>query len=324
MGIFNRIFGRRENTGAFFPAGMPTAPAVDVAADGVNRQFEGAQTNRLNSAYWSKVSGNPINTDLDTELYTLRNRVRYEIQNNPFVEGVINTNVVDLVGERGPELQIVSENTGLADEIEKTWRDWWAMPDVNGQYSGVDMLRQWFRSEWSTGEYFAKIVKTRGQRLPKIQMIESQRIVQPSGAQRNTLMGIEFDRTGKPIAYHVATPGDARVFISQYTGHQTDRVLARDMIHFFEPSEIGQIRGYPLLAQSLQAIADLRAFDAEVLQAARMAALFSIGIYSDHPDIEPLPDNTSQNKAIEAGQYNKLPGGWKFQALNPTQPAPGS
>ena len=75
------------------------------------RRFESAETNRLNQAHWQNVgTDEDINKDLNASQGILRQRSTYEGANNPTVDGMINTDLVYLIGADCPKLQVQSEN----------------------------------------------------------------------------------------------------------------------------------------------------------------------------------------------------------------------
>ena len=94
--------------------------------------FDAANTHRLNKGHWQGVTGRTINLDLAADLETIRRRARFEIVNNPTAAGIIHSHTVDVVGENGPTLQVKSDNERYDKALEALWRDWWAMPDLNG------------------------------------------------------------------------------------------------------------------------------------------------------------------------------------------------
>lgn len=127
------------------------------------------------------------------------------------------------------------------------------------------IARTWFID----GEVF--ILKTKGDTgYPRIQLIESHRVSTPRGSAnldgRTIFDGVEVNSVGRPIAYWVQTGLEDGDFT---------RIPAESLIHIFEPSRIGQLRGISFLYPVLNDIHDLD--DLQILEqkAARDAAEIS-------------------------------------------------
>ena len=146
-----RLWGTPKNFAGFFRKGRGEEPGESEAMRwGL---FDAAQTHRLNKGHWQGVTGQTINFDLAGGLETIRTRARFEIVNNPTAAGMINSHVVDVVGENGPILQVVSDSEPFNEALEQVWADWWAKPDINALLAGVDMLKLGIRGFWSNGEF---------------------------------------------------------------------------------------------------------------------------------------------------------------------------
>lgn len=284
------------------------------------RRWEAADTNRLNRAHWQNAQERSINLDLQEKLATLRARCSHEASCNPMVEGVIRTHTNDVVGPVGPGLQIQSESAAYNEARERIWREWWAAPDINGKLAGVDLLRLWVRSIWLAGEYLAELTVDQNQKGPvktRLLAMTASRLATPPDqtGKADTMLGVRFDPNGKPLAYWISTGSvTGRAALSEYVEKPADKI-----VHGFERAEPDQIRGCPLLASSLQVIADLRDYDDQVLDAARSAADQGVLLYTDHPDAEYVCVNESEE--IERRTTSTMPPGWKAYQLTPQQPS---
>jgi len=285
------------------------------------RRWEAAETNRLNSAQWSQVTGQSINADLESYLETIRTRATYEAANNPFVDGVISTHCDDVVGPDGPVCQVLSDDEIYNQAAERIVRDWFRAPCPNPKTSGVAMLKLWVRDLWSSGEFLAQRV-TRNVSGPVtlgVKPIHPRRLGTPADlyGDADVVMGVRLTRDGVPTQYYVSEPtrfGAYELETSKFTPVPADM-----MIHEFLTREEDQVRGVPWLASCLQAIADLRQYDAEVLEAARQAANQAVFLAATGPDVDYMPVNESEE--IERGTISTCPPGWQPYMLNPTQPS---
>lgn len=299
------------------PDGASTEPTGNPLA---RRRWEAADTNRLNKGHWQLVHERSINLDLQEKLATLRARCAHEASSNPMVEGVIRTHTNDVVGPAGPSLQIQSSSPEYNEARERVWREWWARPDVNGKLCGADFLRLWVRSLWLAGEYLAEWTvdnKAAGPVKSRLLGLHASRLATPPGQTggADVILGVRLDADGRPLGYWISkVPATGRDVSTEY-----EEKAAEKIVHGFERSEPDQVRGCPLLAPSLQVIADIRDYDDQVLDAARAAADQSVLLYSDHPDADFLPVNESED--FERRTTSTIPPGWKAYMVTPTQPS---
>ncbi len=299
----------------------PPAPPEPVGTQTV-RRWEAAATSRLNQAHWQNVNSNSINVDLLAHLETLRTRAAYEAFNNPLVQGVITTHAEDIVGARGPSLQVQSDSLAYNNAAEDLWREWFARPTTRGKTSGAALLKLWARDLWTSGEYLAQQVTSKAASGPvklRLNPLHPRRLGTPPqfAGDKNIVMGVRLSEEGNPQQYYISNP-------QRYGAHElsTGKYLPipADMIcHGFILQEDDQVRGVPWLASSLTAIADLRDYDTQVLDAARQAADQSIHWYTDHPEAPYLEVNESVE--IERRMQSTGPPGWKPFQLVPQQPS---
>ena len=286
------------------------------------RRFESAETTRLNQSRWSTANGAPINEDLAESLETARARAAYEAINNPTIEGVINTYVTDVVGKHGPTLQIKSSDTAYAAKREAVWRTWWKRPCTNRKLSGGGRLRQWIRSYWICGESFDQLVSKptyAGAVKLRLLPIHPRRVGTPmtSAGDGQIVLGVQFTEDGDPVAYHVQKY--TRFGAYQLTAGETQKVPAALMIHGFLPVEEDQARGIPWLNSALGAAAELRDYDASVLNASHNAARQATWLYTDREDAPFVKVNATEE--IEEGDFiSTCPPGYKPMGLQPSQP----
>jgi hypothetical protein len=237
---------------------------------------------------------------------------------NGFVSGVIRSHAIDVVGKTGPKLQVLSDNEAYNERVEAIWSQWWSMPDINGQWSGVEFLKLWDRLMWTCGEYLIqKVTDTAadGWQKFRIHNIAPRRLVSPIGYSDDVILGIKRDKRGKPLEYYVLKYDKDRVAGSSL---DTDPLKPEDVLHRFEPIEPGQVRGVPWLAPVLQTMADLHDCDEQVLDAIRAAADQAVVFFTEHPDATYFEIDATVE--IERRTMSTIPPGWKPQQLKPEQP----
>lgn len=301
--------------------GSTSTSAPEATADWTLRRWESARTDRLNRAHWQRAHGLPINQDLADHLPTLRARCTYELANNPFLEGIVNTYATDLVGAYGPRLQVHSSNPQYNERLERIWRDWFREPDINQQLSGADILRVWVRQWFAKGEDLTQLVTDSAAPGPvqmRLLVHDPDRLATPANlfSDSQVALGVRLSQTGRPTQYYLRDEqqfGPLSILAAKYTPVPADMIL-----HGFVTLEPGQVRGVPWLASCLSIIADLRDYDRQVLDAATMAANQSLWFFTRHPDAPYM--HVNEVTEIERGTASTAPPGWEPFALNPTQP----
>jgi lambda family phage portal protein len=126
--------------------------------------------------------------------------------------------------------------------------------------------------------------------------------------------GIEFDKLGRRVAYHLyrSHPGDGSLAPMSGTGGlDTVRVPANEIIHLFRPLRPGQIRGEPWLARALVKLNELDQYDDAELVRKKTAAMFAGFITRLSPEDnlmgEGLPDaNGAAMAGLEPGTLQIL------------------
>lgn len=295
-------------------------PAEQPAAPLTLRRWEAAETNRLNSGHWARATGQPINADLLADLRTLRARASHEAANNPMVDGVITTHAVDLVGKHGPRLSVVSDDPQYNAALEQLWGDWWAMPDLARELSGVELLALWVQQWWTKGEHLVKItydLDAAGPLKFRIQNIDPDRLdTSPASAGNpRVVLGVIRDKIGRPRGYEIKKP--APYWLASAT--EFERFNADQIIHQFRRIDADQARGFPWLASCLPTIADLRDYDAFELDAAKLAASQGVVWYTEHPDAPFML--VSESKTLERNTQRTGPPGWKPMMIDPAHPS---
>lgn len=333
--FFDRLTGASRRAGQRIVADLAANPSVSidrveriasrlgVPMPATERRWDSAKTTRLNQAHWANANGQPINADLNAWLSTLRQRCEYEVANNSLVEGMVNTYQLCVVGSEGPALSITTKDEQYAAKRSRIWDDWSAQAGSNQQLSLVEILNLWIRSLFGSGEFFTQIIDVpdAGEITLRLLPIHSYRCFTPPYALGvpEIALGIKRDLANRrPTHYYISKPWIFQAY-EVYTG-KFDEIPYADMIHGFPMVEPDQVRGVPLIASCLDAIAELRDFKTETLDAARAAADWSVILTTQHPDAPFFAVNETTD--TERRTIRHAPPGWQANQMSPAHPGP--
>jgi lambda family phage portal protein len=289
----------------------------------VTARYENAVTTPENARNWigadylSAKSANSFGVRR-----TLRIRSRHEVSNNPFLFGIAHSNANDLIGDDGPTLQVRTTSAGYNRAVERCWQAWW------GEVEGVEKLRTTKLAKTVDGEGF-QVLKTVDDLEHPVKLfpcdLEADQVTTPAPVNLTDLWvdGIDLHPvSGRPKSYHVlkSHPGD--FFFPNLNPLAVDKVPARWVIHWFQKSRPGQVRGVPTFTPSLDLFTELRAFRKAVLTNAQVAASFTALIESEapaqnEPDVEYQP---FKRVPINHGMMTMLPARTRMAGFDPKQP----
>ena len=270
------------------------------------RGWEAGETDRLNQAHWQNAKDDDINQWLREQLTRLRARATYESRQNPTLSGIAATLADAVVGPDGPTLQIQSDDEAYNNSLERVWRDWFSAPTFRPNVSGAAMLKLWVRNLPKCGEFLSWVdtdEEAAGPVQMRLRLLHPRRLASPLDQASNprNVLGVEFDRNDRPVRY----------WITETDGYATGYVpVPPDLIiHEFSLDEEGQARGFPWFTPSLPSAADLRDYDAQIQDAARLGADHHELLYTDHPEatLWKSPESTT----YERRTVKMVPPGWK-------------
>ena len=87
------------------------------------RTYDAAQIHRHTQNHWINADAKDADSLITPALPILRNRARYEIRNNTYAAGIVDTLSNDVVGS-GPRLQINSKNKSYNARVENEFNTW--------------------------------------------------------------------------------------------------------------------------------------------------------------------------------------------------------
>lgn len=292
------------------------------------RAFAGAKIDRLTSS-WATTSQS-INKDLQAGGKVLRTRARDLSQNNDYARKYLQMCVSNVVGAKGILLQVKAKTAkGKLDQksnrvVEQAWSQWSKNKHCawDGRLSFVEMQRLFIESAARDGEVLVRLVRDDSKYGLKLQFLDINRLDENFNKKLNgghvIRMGIEFDNTGKPIAYHLQTNLESAAAV----GARYERVSATNIIHAFIGERAEQIRGATWMASAMSRLNMLGAYEEAELVAARIGAS-KMGFYTSEAGDSFIGDEDDQGYLIdsaEPGQFAQLPAGTNFTTFDPTHP----
>lgn len=290
-----------------------------------SRSYDIAKPSRFWDKHFADADGRDADALIEVSLETARNRCRYEVRNNAYAKGIIDTLANDIVGA-GPRLQLKTTDETFNRVAEARWQAWAEHCDASGRMELADMLRLCLLQQCESGEsfthFFYEALSPRDESL-RLLMIEPDRVNTPFGMlyDDQIIQGIRVDPLGRPLLYFVQKqhPGSLKSGLGNgITEYET--IPAGQMIHLARIDRPGQTRGMPWLTPALPLFAHLRRYTLAVIRNAENAAATTGVLESDQLAGEVEQIEEFETLDIEHDQIMTLPSGWRFNQVKPEQP----
>ena len=269
---------------------------------------EGGASNRKKTLKsWNPVSLSS-KSDINLNLYKLRNRSRDLVMNSPIGSAVIETISMYTIG-RGLKLfpRVNAEILGLTQDEAREWNrrtarefELWAMnpeTDWNRRNNFYDL--QWiaFISYLIDGDSFIVFRRQRPSiRNPytlRLQLLEGNRICNPNDSSFITggvayapngnriIDGVEIDETGRQVAYWIASsvPNDYHDNEKTYWTRVKaigDLTGFRNILQISHDIRADQIRGVPILAPCIETLKQIARYTSAELDSAVVRSYYSV------------------------------------------------
>lgn len=289
------------------------------AAKQIRARLDLAQTTPENERHWANADALSANAAANpADRKKVRERCRYECQNNPWAAGMVRTLVHHTIGT-GPRLQVHGPDPAVNTRIEKAWSRWAKAIGLAGKLALAKM------SKVRDGEVF--LLSVHNELVPgpiklDYRVIEADQATtfwaDPIDPYQTD--GIRFDRLWNPIEYHLLRhhPGGT----AGLTPLAGDWYPAERIIHWFRAERPGQSRGLPEIMPAIPLFAVLRRFTMATLAAAEIAALFAAFLKTNGTaNVSPMLVKEFESLEIERSMLTTLPEGWDVTQLKPEHPA---
>jgi lambda family phage portal protein len=295
------------------------SPQRQIRVPLVRARYDAAQTTPENYNHWAMADAfSPDLAMTPAVRLILRNRSRYEVANNSYAKGIINTLANDCIGT-GPRLHVQTPNEKLNRLIEQAFMAWAEEINLAEKLLTVRSGRA------VDGESFGILVQNRGLNSDiklDVKLVEPEQVTTPWSQMPigipNHADGMEFDSDMNPIAYYVLNrhPYD----VSMLTPLAYKRIDAKYIMHWFRMERAGQHRGVPEITPALPLFAQLRRYTQAVLGAAETAADFAAVLYTDAPADGAAAITPMDIVELEKRMATVMPAGWKLGQIEATQP----
>ena len=257
----------------------------------------------------------------------IRARARAAARNDPWAGTALDKLVSNEIGT-GIQAKTKYGDDAFKAAAKKLWDRWTKIADADGifDFYGLQSLivREWHEA----GEVFIRIrnrLPSDGLPVPlQLQVIEAEQCpanYYASASNGNYIRaGIEFNLIGQRVAYWMYNQHPGDVLFDNINGLQLKRIPAEQILHVYEPTRAGQIRGIPLMTSTLVRMFNIDNFDDAVLERQKIGNLFA-GWYtqpSGDPELEdsPLADASTgvacdgtPMAGLEPGTMQELPPG---------------
>lgn len=322
----------------------PSAPLSDVAPkkrSWLGRSLLGGMFKGAEDSPRDKWTGTPVSPDAFITRYHSRlvARSREQWSNNDYVRKFVALVRQNIVGPHGVRLQVkATKPRGALDKeaneaIESEWRDWGRKGncDVTGMLSWREVECLALETTARDGEIFVRKVygADAGPHGFAVQFIDPLRCptwyenYNRDGNGGFIRHGIEYNRYGRPVAYHFASTDEWDAYYYTYAGQGFVRVPASEIIHEFVHEMVGQRRGIPWAATSLFRLHHMQGFEDAAVQNARASAT-KMGFIQYKEGFGPeVDDDTNVADSIDAEplSFHELPEGAELKDWNPTYPS---
>lgn len=225
-------------------------------------------------------------------------RARWLIRNNGYAANAVESWGANTVGDGIKPISQI-EDAHAKEALQKLWLDWTDEADSEGLTDFYGLQRRAAREVFLAGEVFFRLRPRRVSdelTVPlQLQMLPAEMLpLDDNRAEANgnaIRQGIEFDRIGRRVAYHVLRrhPGDTT---DPGLAGETVRIPASEIIHVIDPVEAGQLRGVSKLAPAIVKLFLLDQYDDAELDRKKVAAMYAMFVTSPAPEnpLMPLED----------------------------------
>ena len=289
---------------------------VGAMIGGVVGGFDGGLSKRrLKTFHASRAH---VNTLIQAAGADMTARARHLIRNNGYAANAVESWAGNAVGT-GIKPSSGIADAVLKDRVQRLWLRWTDESDAEGLTDFYGQQRRAARELFIAGEVFFRIRPRRpedGLSVPlQLQMLPAEMLPlnhnQALDNGHRIRQGIEFDRIGRRVAYHLLRrhPGD---ITDPGLAGETVRVPAESVLHIVDPVDAGQLRGVSRFSPALVKLFLLDQYDDAELDRKKVAAMFVGFVRRPERELDNTADRDDQGEPLlplEPGQLQMLDDG---------------
>lgn len=292
--------------------------AANAIADG-QRKFDAAAITRRTDGW--QATGSSPNNETIAVLGRLRDRSRELVRNNAYAKRAIQVIKNNTIGT-GIRPTPSTNLKGGVEKVKELWWKWAETPecDWNAKENFYGLQKMVMAAVAQDGEVIVRkrrVSSSKGIIPVKLQICEADQIDDSKESYTINgggwiIQGVEFDKTGKLIAYWLYDrhPGDSLALLST-------RVPAAEVLHIFLQDRPGQVRGIPWSTSIMMKLRDFDDFEDAQLVQQKIAACFSAFITKDDTNAIATDSTDSGTERIEPGAIEHLQPGESITFATP-------
>lgn len=284
----------------------------------IHARYDAASDSDEFSNYWAAADSLDADSANSRAVRSrLVTRSRYEVGNNGYADGMVQTHANYLVGV-GPTLRMQTRSEGFNSLVETEWYRW---------TKAVKLRRKLWcmaHAKVQDGESFG-LIRTNPRVKHDIKMdlvlLETEQCQTPylPYGVEGYIDGIRFDEYGEPLWYDILPqhPGGPWAVVNR----QPTPVPAKFVLHWFQLRRPGQHRGVPEFRSTLNTGAQSRRWREATIAAAEAAAdLAAILQTRMTPDTSVDPVAPMSSMEFQKRMMVALPMGWEATQMRAEHP----
>ncbi len=297
-------------------AARAISPARAIAADGTG----GGQRRILAAATGGRRGGGlgtfgPINAEVAAGHSLVGRRAAYQAANNAYINNAVANLLAFLVGT-GPRPNVRGVERDTRRRLHSAFDRFCETADFGGRTDFGGLLTQIARDMIVRGEGLA-VMRNEAAGL-QLQAIPPDHLdaarTEALGDGRQIVQGVEFDTSGRRVAYWIFTERPHSAFADYAPAVRVD---AAHVLHLFHPIAPGQVRGLSWLAAAILTANEFDQYRDALLVAAKMAAM-SAGFITSLSETGG-DDDLFAEPVWEPGAITRLPLGTDVRFSAPEQ-----
>lgn len=245
---------------------------------------------------------------------TIGARVAYLVHNSPHAAAIVNALVTNIVAD-GPAFRPRGGEPFAGAFLSR----FWPMADLEGQDFGL-LLSRIVRGWIVSGEAFVLLTVDPDDGGARAQLLHPEQvdrtITRELASGGRIVSGVELDRWGRIIAYHVLPDAPDLPFAQ---AREAVRIPAADVLHLYDPQTPGQRRGVSMLAAVATRLVEIDRLEDAQLATANTQALVGLIFRTAGGEFGAPADQDPTFPTMEPGASIVAPPGYEVDSFQPSR-----